>query len=289
MLERSFSEHSIEAYARDVNKLYEYSKDLEKSPGELVQEDITQFITVLHDFGISASSQARIISGIRAFYKYLQLEGMLDSDPTELVMGPKLKRKIPAVLTVEEIDELVAQIDMSSEQGHRNRAILETLYACGLRVSELIHLTLTNIHPDIGFIKVIGKNNKERIVPIGSSALKHIGLYLQHVRNKQKNIQKGHEDYVFLNRRGKALSRVMVFTIIKNLAEKAGIEKRISPHTFRHSFATHLVEGGANLRVVQDLLGHESISTTEIYTHLDQSFLRETLLNFHPRSHINQE
>jgi integrase/recombinase XerD len=286
MLERSFSGNSVEAYIHDIEKLRSFLdvSEIEIDPSLINQEDISSFLAYLHDLGIGASSQARILSGIRAFFKYLLLEELITNDPTELIAGPKLAKKMPTILSYEEIMQLFEQIDMSDPLGHRNRAMLETLYACGLRVSELTGLKLSNFFPDIGYIKVIGKNNKERIVPIGPDAIKHIEFYIQHTRKQQNNIQKGHEDMLFLNRRGKALTRVMIFTIIKDLAEKSGLEKNISPHTFRHSFATHLVEGGANLRAVQDMLGHESITTTEIYTHLDQSYLKETLLSFHPRN-----
>lgn len=286
LLERSLSVHSVEAYIRDIEKLMSFIElhGWEKSPSEIIQDDISAFIIYLNEFGISASSQARILSGIRAFYHYLIVEEIVEADPTELIHGPKISKKMPVVLSFDEINRMAEAIDMSEDLGHRNRAIIETLYACGLRVSELINLKLSHYYSDIGFIKVIGKNNKERIVPIGPQAIKHIELYKDHVRNKQTNIKKGHEDFIFLNRRGSKLTRVMIFTIIKSLAEKAQIDKTVSPHTFRHSFATHLVEGGANLRAVQDMLGHESITTTEIYTHLDQTFLRDTLLSFHPRN-----
>lgn len=286
MLERSLSAHSVDAYVRDIEKLESFVEihSIDKNPAEITQNDISSFLVYLNELGISAASQARILSGIRSFYHYLMLEEICDADPTELIHGPSLQKKMPVVLSFEEINKMTEAIDLSEELGHRNRAILETLYACGLRVSELINLRLSNYFPDIGFVKVIGKSNKERIVPIGPQAIKFIDLYITHIRNKQSNIKKGQEDFIFLNRRGSKLTRVMVFTIIKTLAERAQIKKTVSPHTFRHSFATHLVEGGANLRAVQDMLGHESITTTEIYTHLDQSYLRDTLLSFHPRN-----
>jgi integrase/recombinase XerD len=256
---------------------------LELSPGQVTYACLQDFIIYLNKIGLGDRSQARIISGIRAFYRFLILEDLVTDDPTELIEGPKLKRKIPDVLSFEEIETMLQLVDLSEETGHRNRAILETLYACGLRVSELVNLKLSNYYPDIEYIKVLGKNNKERIVPISAEAIKHNNYYINNYRSKL-NIQAGYEDYMFLNRRGKGLTRVMIFTIIKDLAEQAGIKKKVSPHTFRHSFATHLVEGGADLRAVQDMLGHESILTTEIYTHLDQSYLRDTILKFHPRN-----
>lgn len=288
-LERSMSENSVDAYLRDVQKLQEYitMAGLELNPGQISYASLQDFIMYLNKIGLGDRSQARILSGIRAFYRFLILEDLVSDDPTELIEGPKLKRKIPDVLSFEEIDSMLQLIDLSEETGHRNRAILETLYACGLRVSELVNLKLSNYYPDIEYIKVLGKNNKERIVPISAEAIKHNNYYIENYRNKLK-IQAGYEDYMFLNRRGKGLTRVMIFTIIKNLAERAGIKKKVSPHTFRHSFATHLVEGGADLRAVQDMLGHESILTTEIYTHLDQSYLRDTILKFHPRNNQQQ-
>lgn len=283
LLERSLSEHSIEAYKYDVDKLYHFvvESNLNKSPEQIVLKDLEDFVFYINKMGIGAYTQARILSGIRAFYKYLLMEDVIDNDPTELLEGPKLKRKIPDVLSYEELVQIFEAIDLSKDHGHRNRAMLETLYACGLRVSELISLRISHYFPQEGFVRVIGKGDKERVVPIGGDAIKQINEYLKFQRNKLP-IVKGHEDYVFLNRRGKKLSRVMVFLIIKKTVEFAGIQKKVSPHTFRHSFATHLVEGGADLRAVQEMLGHESITTTEIYTHLDRSFLRDTLLRFHP-------
>ncbi len=285
-LERSLSVHSIEAYLRDVGKLRSFIEDEhpDTSPLNIRYEQIQQFVSFIHGLGMGPRSQARILSGIKAFFKFLLVEDLIDVDPAELVEGPKLARKIPDVLSYEEIQSILEAVDLSEPQGTRNRAILETLYACGLRVSELINLKLNNMHLDLGFLKVHGKNNKERLVPIGGAAIKHIKLYLDHVRRLQKNIKAGEENIVFLNRRGHRLTRVMIFTIVKQMVKKAGIQKTISPHTFRHSFATHLVEGGANLRAVQDMLGHESITTTEIYTHLDRDFLRQTLMQFHPRA-----
>ena len=285
LLERSLSENSIEAYKYDVDKLYQYfvQTKQEKTPEQVKLSDLESFIIYINKIGIGEITQARIISGVKAFYKFLLMEDMINSDPSELLEGPKLRRKIPDVLSYEEIKLIFDSMDVSDikKGGHRNRAILETLYACGIRVSELVNLKLSNYFPEEGFVRVIGKGDKERIVPIGSSAINQISQYVEHTR-KTLNIANGHEDFVFLNRRGKKLSRVMVFLVIKKAVEEAGIDKVVSPHTFRHSFATHLVEGGADLRVVQDMLGHESITTTEIYTHLDRTYLRDTLLRFHP-------
>jgi integrase/recombinase XerD len=283
-LEKTLSKNSVDAYRRDIDKLRQYFIIVNKT--ELVPEkvrltDLQEFIWWLSDVGMSANSQARIISGIRAFYKYLLMEDMIDNDPSQLLELPKTSRKLPDTLNIEEIEQIIAAVDLSKPKGERNKAIIEMLYGCGLRVSELTNLQLSNLHLDAGFIKVTGKGNKERIVPVGSKAQKQLLSYINHVRIHQK-ISKGNEDIVFLNNRGSNLSRVMVFYIVKQLCESAGIKKSISPHTFRHSFATHLIEGGADLRAVQDLLGHESITTTEIYTHLDRSFLRETLEKYHP-------
>ncbi len=286
LLERSMSSNTIEAYIADVKKLVFYldEKDEKVSPVNITSKHLTDFVSWLNEFGIGASTQSRIISGIRGYYKYLLIESITDVDPTKILETPKLPRKIPDVLSYKEIQFIIAGIDLSHPQGVRNRAILETLYACGLRVTELLNLKITNIHPDIGVIKVIGKNDKERLVPIGEEALKYIAMYREHIRSKMINIHKDHENILFLNRRGKKLTRVMIFLIAKETAANVGITKKVSPHTFRHSFATHLVEGGANLKAVQDMLGHESITTTEIYTHLDTKFLRETILFFHPRN-----
>lgn len=286
MLEKALSPNSIVAYENDVQKLAtwitEYGKEC--PPTELTYKDLTAFIIWINKLGLGAKSQARIISGIRAFYKYLLLENLMKDDPTELLEGPKLRRKIPEVLSHEEIESLLEAIDLSEPQGHRNRAILETLYACGLRVTELVNLRISHYYPDLNVIRVIGKNDKERIVPIGGSAIQYIDYYIHHYRNQLPRIHNGHEDFLFLNRRGRKLTRVMIFLIIKELIQKTGIDKKVSPHTFRHSFATHLVEGGADLKAVQDMLGHESITTTEIYTHLDTQYLRDTIMNFHPRN-----
>ncbi len=277
--------NSVEAYERDAKKLATYISEHHHGlgPEKLELVHLEGFVKYLDGEHQDERSQARIRSGVRAFYKYLIVEDLCTDDPTELLEGPKLAKKYPDVLSLDEINAMLALIDHSTDSGVRNRAMLETLYACGLRVSELITLRISMIYADIGFIKVIGKNNKERIVPIGSEALKHISLYLEGVRNRMKTIAKGSEDIVFLNLRGKKLSRIMVFQLIKALAAHAGIHKQVSPHTFRHSFATHLVERGADLKAVQDMLGHESITTTEIYTHLDTDYLRETLNRYHPR------
>lgn len=282
-LERSMSEHSVEAYLHDVEKLTQWiqlSKDL-KSPSDIDLKDLQSFVKWIGELGMTANSQARIISGIRSFYKYCLMEQICRQDPSTLLEAPKTKRKLPDTLSFEEIEIVIAQVDQSSPEGARNKAILETMYSCGLRVTELINLKLSCFYPDLGFVRVTGKGDKERLVPIGRDAIKYILLYSNHVRNLQA-VQKGYEDIIFLNRRGKGLSRVMIFYIIKEMVYKAGIQKIVSPHTFRHSFATHLVEGGADLRAVQEMLGHESITTTEIYTHLDRDFLRDTLQRFHP-------
>lgn len=284
-LERSLSANSIEAYENDIVKLYSFSnlQGLKKSVQDYQLADLQDFIKWLAELGMSARSQARIISGIKSFYKFLLLEKIIEVDPTELLELPKLGKKLPETLDYNEIERMLAQIDMSKPEGERNKAIIETLYSCGLRVSELVELRISHLYFDDSFIRVIGKGDKERLVPIGNQAIKQIELYLDQVRI-HLNIQRGFEDYVFLNRRGKNLTRNMVFLIVKDLAEKAGIHKNISPHTFRHSFATHLVEGGADLRAVQEMLGHESIITTEIYTHLDRSYLKAEILNHHPRN-----
>jgi integrase/recombinase XerD len=282
-IEKGLAENSILAYQHDVDKLKEFASSKSSLPDQLSYDDLKQFLSTLYDLGLSARSQARIISGIKQFYGFLLLENLIKEDPSELLEQPKLGRKLPEVLTIEEIDSLLAAIDLSKNEGHRNRAMLETLYSCGLRVSELVGLRFSDLFFEEGFIRVIGKGNKERLVPVSPQVQKEIDIYQQHIRN-HLNIQQGSENIVFLNRRGAQLTRVMVFTIIKNLAESIGLKKNISPHTFRHSFATHLIEGGANLRAIQEMLGHESITTTEIYTHLDQRFLRDAILSFHPRN-----
>jgi integrase/recombinase XerD len=283
-LERSLSANSIEAYTRDVQKLADYvSREFpSKSPLELELEHLRRFVTALAMLEISAYSQARIISGIKAFYRFLMYEDRITEDPAQLLEAPKLGRKLPDTLSFPEIEMLLEAIPLGESEGHRNRAMIEMLYSSGLRVSELVELKKSQIFTEVGFLKVIGKGNKERLVPIGKAALHYLKLYDEHVRTHQTP-EKGHEEYVFLNRRGQKLSRVMVFLIIKKTAVKAGIQKSISPHTFRHSFATHLIEGGADLRAVQEMLGHESITTTEIYTHLDRDYLRQVLTEFHPR------
>lgn len=285
LLERSLSQNTLDAYLGDVQKFVRYLEieQMELQPLQVQRSDLVHFIHWVNKLGLEASSQARLISGLRAFYKFLLVEDLLDDDPTDLLEGPRLRRKMPEVLTVYEIQQMLAAIDLSDPLGHRNRAMIETLYACGLRASELTNLRLSNLFLSAGFIKVLGKNNKERLVPIGTDAVKYLKYYIEQLRAFQKNIRPGQENYVFLNRRGAHLTRVMVFYIIKDLAEKAGISKKISPHTFRHSFATHLVEGGADLKAVQDMLGHESITTTEIYTHLDTEYLKETIYLYHPR------
>ncbi|MGZ3956227.1 MAG: site-specific tyrosine recombinase XerD [Flavisolibacter sp.] len=282
-LERSLSGNSIEAYLNDIEKLTSFlqAHDELKNPSEVQLADLQKFVQWVAGLGMTASSQARIISGIRTFYKYCLLEDISNVDPTTLLEAPKLKRALPDFLTFDEIENIIAQIDLSTPEGTRNKSIVETMYSCGLRVSEVVNLKLSQLYLDVGFIRVIGKGNKERLVPIGDSAIKYINIYRTTVRVHQ-SIQPGEEDILFLNRRGKRLTRVMIFLIIKDLVKKAGIRKSISPHTFRHSFATHLVEGGADLRAVQEMLGHESITTTEIYTHLDREFLRKTLEQFHP-------
>lgn len=280
-LERSLSANSIEAYVRDVEKLSQFHQKI--SPEAITYKHLQGFIQHLNELGLSAHSQARIISGIKGFYKYLIFEELIDKDPTALLEGPKLGRKLPDTLSFEEIVKLLEANDLSKPEGGRNRAMLEVLYSSGLRVSELVELKKANVHFDIGFLRVIGKGNKERLVPIGRDAMKFLKIYLEEIRIHVP-VQKGFENHVFLNKRGRKLTRVMVFTIIKNLAQKIGLKKTISPHTFRHSFATHLIEGGADLRAVQEMLGHESITTTEIYTHLDRDYLRQVIQEFHPRS-----
>ena len=282
-LEKSLSDHSVEAYLHDVTKLTEYLQivNQEKNPAALTLKDLQAFVKWIGELGMGATTQARIISGIRSFYKYLLTEQLVTIDPSTLLEAPKTRRKLPDTLSFEEIELLIGAIDLSSPEGTRNKAILETMYSCGLRVSELVGLKISCLYLDIGFIRVIGKGDKERLVPIGSDAIKCIKIYKDMVRSHQ-SVSDKNQDILFLNRRGNALSRVMIFYIIKSLALTAGITKVISPHTFRHSFATHLVEGGADLRAVQEMLGHESITTTEIYTHLNRDFLRDTLQQFHP-------
>ena len=285
-LERGLSDHSLQAYEHDVRKLVTFLElhGQETVPREIERQQLEDFLEWLNALGLEVRSQARVLSGIKTFYKYLHTEEVLTTDPTDLLEGPKLGRYIPEVLTYEEIQALLATLDMSTDHGLRNRAMLEILYASGLRVSELTQLALSNVYWETGFLKIIGKGDKERLVPVGEEALKHLRFYLEGVRRHLGHIKPDARHLVFLNRRGGGLSRIMVFNIVKDAALAAGIEKNVSPHTFRHSFATHLIEGGADLRAVQDMLGHESILTTEIYTHLDSHFLRETILQFHPRN-----
>ena len=285
-IERSLAENSIFAYQQDIAKLRDFCESYTLSPEHIQTGHLKQFIAELYDMGLSARSQARIISGWKQFFDFLLQEDIRKDDPSESLELPKVGRKLPEVLTIEEIDAMIDAIDLSSNEGQRNKAILETLYSCGLRVSELISLRFEDCFFDEGFIRVIGKGNKERLVPVSPSVIEEVTLYAENDRGNVP-VKKGSEAIVFLNRRGAQLTRVMIFTIIKRLAETAGIRKTISPHTFRHSFATHLIEGGANLRAVQDMLGHENITTTEIYTHLDQRFLRDAILTYHPRNTIN--
>lgn len=281
-LEKSLADNSVEAYLHDIDTLTTFLQTTDiQSPDKVTLKDLEQFVQWVAELGMTASSQARIISGLRSFYKYCVLEQITRTDPTVLLEAPKLKRSLPDTLSFEEIEKIIAQVDLSTPEGGRNKAMLETLYSCGLRVSELVNLKLSCLYLDVGFVRVIGKGDKERLVPIGSDAIKYIKIYKEQIR-VHIAVKKDQEDILFLNRRGSRLTRVMVFLIIKDLAKKAGITKSISPHTFRHSFATHLVEGGADLRAVQEMLGHESITTTEIYTHLDREYLRNTLEQFHP-------
>lgn len=289
-LEKGLSNNSIEAYVRDINKFIQYqeAKNLVIAPDRVSLNNLQKFIQWINELGLSAQSQTRIISGLKAFYKYLVLEDIIKQSPAELLESPKLGRKLPDTLSIGEINKLIDAIDLSKPEGTRNKAMLETLYSCGLRVSELISLKISNLYFNEGFLKVIGKGDKERLIPIGSIAIKYINIYIENIRNHIE-IHSEFSDILFLNRRGKKLTRVMIFIIIKDLAEKIGLKKSISPHTFRHSFATHLVEGGADLRSVQQMLGHESITTTEIYTHLDREYLRSTIIQFHPRSTLNKK
>lgn len=284
-LERSLSENSVEAYTRDIQKLCQYAEiqPVKLTPETIRLNHLRQFIVWVVELGMLPASQARILSGIKSFYKYLLMEDLIKTDPSELLESPKIQRKLPDTLSIHEINKLIDAIDVSKPDGARNKAILEVLYGCGLRVSELTELKLSNLYLDIEFIKVTGKGSKERLVPIGGAAVKALKIWIESIR-VHTPIRKGEEDLVFLNRRGTRLSRVYIFMLIKQLAQLTGINKTISPHTFRHSFATHLVEGGADLRAVQEMLGHESITTTEIYTHLDREYLKGTIIQFHPRS-----
>lgn len=285
IMERSLSVHSIDAYLHDVEKLRQYLTMIQSThlPSQVLDLEIKSFLKYLFDLGVSVNSQARILSGIKAFFKFLMLEEVITEDPAKYVDAPKLSRKLPDTLSYIEIEAILGAIDMSTDEGSRNRAMLEMLYSSGLRVSELVSLKLTHLYINEGFIKVVGKGNKERLIPVGKDAAKHTVIYINEIRSKL-NPNQENTGFVFLNRRGKQLSRVMIFYIIKSLANLAGITKNISPHTFRHSFATHLIEGGADLRAVQDMLGHESIATTEIYTHLDLAYLNTVIKDFHPRS-----
>nr|WP_010665040.1 site-specific tyrosine recombinase XerD [Marinilabilia salmonicolor] len=284
-IEKGLSDNSIHAYITDLYKLVQFLKEkqYDLSPERIVLDHLKQMLEWVNGKGISPRTQARIISGIKSFYKYLLIEEKVDRDPTALLETPKVGRKLPEILSVEEIDTIINAVDTKKAEGQRNKAILETLYSCGLRVSELIDLKISNLFFESGFVKIEGKGSKERLVPISTKAIKEINLYLSEYR-RNLNVHPDHEDILFLNRRGKKLSRVMIFTIIKNITKKLGFEKNISPHTFRHSFATHLIDGGANLRAVQEMLGHESIITTEIYTHLDKEYLKNTIIQYHPRS-----
>ena len=282
-LEKSLSAHSVEAYLRDIDKFAQYLFDEVGAigPSEVTLKHLQSFIQTIGKLEMAPSSQARIISGIKSFFKYCLLEQIITINPTTLLPTPKIQRKLPDVLSFEEIEQLIGAIDLSKPEGGRNKAILEVMYSSGLRVTEAINLKISSLYLDVGFIRVIGKGDKERLVPIGSDAIKYIKLYKETIRVHQAPA-KDCEDILFLNNRGKALSRVMIFYIIKDLIQKTGIQKTISPHSFRHSFATHLVEGGADLRAVQEMLGHESITTTEIYTHINREYLRDTLDRFHP-------
>ena len=283
LIERSLSDNSVQAYICDVKKFADYAIAIELSELKVNRIDISNFLAQINQKDISPRSQARIISGIKAFYKYLIMEDYLKINPTELIESPKIGLKLPDTLSLIENDKLISAVDLASKQGERNRSIIETLYSCGLRVSELVNLQLSNIDFKNGYLKVIGKGDKERLAPIGGRAIKYLIIYINEVRNHQE-IKKGNEDFVFLNNRGAKLTRVMIFLIIQKLTDRIGLKKKISPHTFRHSFASHLIEGGADLRAVQEMLGHESITTTEIYTHLDNEYLRSNIIQFHPRS-----
>jgi integrase/recombinase XerD len=283
-LERSLSANSVSSYIEDTQKLSQFfsSEHASITPQKVTADILRDFITWINKKGLSGRSQARVLSGIKGFFKYLILENIIQDNPATLLESPRIGRKLPDTLSIEEIDSIISAIDLSKPEGTRNKAILETLYSCGLRVSELVEMKISNYFPEISYIKITGKGNKERLVPIGSTAIKCIKLYREGIRVHLQP-KRGSEDILFLNRHGRKLTRVMIFTIIKQLVEKAGIKKTISPHTFRHSFATHLINGGADLRAVQEMLGHESITTTEIYTHLDRDYLRQSIMQFHPR------
>jgi len=287
-VERSLSANSVEAYMHDVTLLSQFMamEHASVSPLKTTMKHVEQFLAYLYDLGMSVGSQARILSGVKSFFKYLLFENIIEVDPTALLEAPRPGRKLPDTLSFPEIEKLLEAIDLSSAEGGRNRAMLEMLYSSGLRVSELVNLTLQDVHFDTGFLRVLGKGNKVRLVPVGRDAQKYTMIYIEQLRGRapHRPADKGSEAYVFLNRNGRKLTRVMIFTIIKNLALQIGLNKTVSPHTFRHSFATHLIEGGADLRAVQEMLGHESITTTEIYTHLDRDYLRQVITEFHPRS-----
>ena len=282
-IEKSLSSNTVDAYIRDINKMDGFfnNKDSKKKINSINHEDFQNYLAHLNELKINARSQSRVISSMRSFFKYLMIEKIIDNNPSELLENPKTGKKLPEFLTIDEIDLMVSQIDRSKSDGERNIAIIEVLYGCGLRVTELIELKISEIYWKEGFIRIIGKGNKERLVPLGKIASKHLKIYLNEIRVHQK-IDNQFVDHVFINKNGKKLSRVMIFKIIKKLTEKAGIKKNVSPHTLRHSFATHLVEGGADLRAVQEMLGHQSITTTEIYTHLDKNYLRQNILDYHP-------
>lgn len=283
-LEKSLSPNSVEAYLADLSKLIAYLQLIapQLSPKEVNDEILNRFVIWCADLGMSARTQARVLSGIRAFFRYLLIEDIIEVNPANDLQLPKLARHLPEVLSVDEIDRIIAAIDLSKPEGERNKAIIEMLYSCGLRVSELVNAQISNIYWDSGFIRIIGKGSKERLVPIGAHALKQLKQYISFSRS-HISVKSGNEDVLFLNRRGAKLTRIMVFTIVKELSQIAGIQKNISPHTFRHSFASHLIDGGADLRAIQEMLGHESITTTEIYTHLNRDYLRDTIIHFHPR------
>jgi integrase/recombinase XerD len=282
LLEKSLSRNSVDAYMNDLDKLLKYLTSIRKDPQDVALEDLQDLVASFREMGINPRSQARIVSGIKSFYRFLELEKRITRDPSELLEAPRIGLKLPAFLTLHEINTMIASIDLSQPEGQRNKAILETLYSCGLRVSELTGLRFSDLYLEEGFIRVEGKGGKQRLVPISRTAVQEINLYL--LNRVHIDIKKGHENTLFLNRRGSALSRVMIFNLVKQYAELAGIRKNVSPHTFRHSFATHLLEGGANLRAIQAMLGHEKITTTEIYTHLDRDFLRSEILEHHPRN-----
>lgn len=284
-LEKSLSGNTVEAYLKDIKKFTDYleGNGFSKHPKDVTQEKIREFIDFINELGMSASSQARALSGIKSFFKYLLIQDEIPRDPSSMIETPKIGRKLPVVLTPDEVDALIKAVDLESETGYRNRAILEVLYGCGLRVTELVSLRLTDVHFDEGFVRIQGKGNKERLIPLGQNAKDTVISYIQNYRGTLR-IDRKDENILFLNRRGKKMTRVMIFTIIKDLAIKIDLQKNVSPHTFRHSFATHLMEGGADLRAIQDMLGHESITTTEVYTHLDKEFLKDTIVRFHPRS-----